>query len=71
MPKFRSDMYKMGRKCIFCHRYGLYKLADDRVKCKDCKAYYSLGKLRKDLDILHYFSLEISAHKTAKDLGLP
>ena len=70
MLKFRSDMYKLGRKCIFCHQYGLYKLGDKKVKCKNCKKRYSLYKLRKDLDILYYFYLELSARKAAREMGI-
>ena len=70
MPKFRSDMYKLGRKCIFCHQYGLYRLGDSKLKCKACKKRYSLSKLKKDLDILHYFYLELSARKAAMELEL-
>ena len=70
MLKFRSDMYKLGRKCIFCHQYGLYKLADKKLKCKACKRRYSLVKLKKDLDVLHYFYLELSARKAARELEL-
>ena len=70
MPKFRSDMYKLGRKCIFCRQYGLYKLSDGRLKCRNCRNRYSLSKLRKDLDILHYFYLELSARKAARELEI-
>ena len=63
-------MYKLGRKCIFCHQYGLYKLGDKKVKCKNCKKKYSLYKLRRDLDILYFFYLELSARKAAKELGI-
>ena len=70
MKRVLSDMYFLGRKCIFCNKYGLYKLKDKRVKCKHCKKKYSLLKLKRDLQILYYFYLEISARKTAKELGL-
>ncbi len=53
-----------------CDCYGLYKLKDNRVKCKHCKRYYSLNKIRKDIDILYYFYLEISARKTAKEMNI-
>ncbi|MEK6862629.1 MAG: IS1595 family transposase [Nanoarchaeota archaeon] len=59
-----------GKACIFCGKYRLYKLKDKRVKCKHCKRYYSLKKLRRDLLILYYFYLEVSARKTAKELKL-
>ena len=59
-----------GKSCIFCGRYELYKLKDKRVKCKHCKRYYSLKKLKKDLQILYYFYLEISARRATKELQL-
>ena len=70
MKRTLSDMYFLGRKCIFCDKYGLYRLADKRVKCKNCNKYYSLKKLRRDLEILYYFYLEVSAKKTSKELDL-
>ena len=70
MKRVLSDMYFLGRKCIFCDKYGLYKLKDKRVKCKYCKKYYSLKKLRRDLEILYYFYLEVSARKTSNELNI-
>ena len=62
--------YFEGKTCIFCNKYGLYKLADKQVKCKHCNKHYSIRKLKRDLQILYYFYLEISARKTAKELEL-
>ena len=59
-----------AKKCVFCGKYGLYRLKDKRVKCRHCRRVYSIRKLRKDMEIMHLFSLEISARKTAKVLGL-
>ena len=70
MKRVLSDMYFLGRKCIFCNKYGLYKLKDKQVKCKHCKKYYSLKKLRRDLQILYYFYLEISARRAANELEI-
>ena len=70
MKKELSDMYFLGRKCIFCDNYGLYKLKNNKLKCKNCKKYYSLKRLRRNLQILYYFYLEISARKTAKELNI-
>ena len=70
MKRGLSDMYFLGRKCIFFNKYGLYRLADKRVKCKHCKRYYSLKKLRRDLEILYYFYLEVSARKASKELDI-
>jgi len=59
-----------GKKCIFCGKYCLSKLKDKRIRCSNCKKKYSLSKLKKDIQILYYFYLEISARKTAKELNL-
>ena len=70
MKKILSDMYLLGRKCLFCDKYGLYKLRDKRLKCKNCNKKYSIKKLKRDLEILYYFYLEISARRTANELDL-
>ena len=70
MKKVLSDMYFLGRKCIFCDKYGLYKLKNKKVKCKHCKKYYSLNKLQRDMQIIYYFYLEISARKAAHEINL-
>jgi len=70
MIKKFTGKFIEGRKCIFCRRYTLYRLKDKGVKCKKCRRQYSIKKLRRDLEILHYFCLEISANKAAKELGL-
>ena len=70
MKKVMSNMYFLGRKCMFCNKYGLYPLKDKRVKCKHCNKKYSLKKLKKDLLILYYFYLEISARRAANELNL-
>ena len=59
-----------GKTCIFCDKYELYKLKNNRVKCKNCKRYYSLKRLKRNIQILYYFYLELSARKTAKELEL-
>ena len=65
-----NAMYVHGRKCWFCGNYGLIKLSDGRIKCKLCRRPYSLNKLKRDLDILYYFYLEVSARRCAKELKL-
>ena len=68
MKKVLSDRYFLGRKCIFCDRNRLYRLQNNRIKCKSCNKYYSLKKLRTDMIVLYYFYLKISARKTANEL---
>lgn len=70
ISKLVSDNVLLGRTCVFCGKHGLYKLKDKRVKCRNCKAYYSIAKLRKDIRILYFFYLELSARKAAREVGL-
>jgi transposase len=62
--------YFEGKTCIYCGKYRLYKLKDKRVKCKNCSKKYSINKLKRDLEILYYFYLEISARRAANELKL-
>ncbi len=70
MIKGVARKYFEGKNCLFCDKSGLYRLADKRVKCKNCLKYYSLNKLKKELQILYYFYLELSARRTAKELNI-
>jgi transposase len=70
MKRVVSDRYFLGRKCIYCGKNKLYRLRDKRVKCKDCNKYYSIKKLKRDLELLYYFYLEISARRAANELKL-
>ncbi|MEA2004030.1 MAG: IS1595 family transposase, partial [archaeon] len=69
-PKKLSDNILLGRKCFYCGKYGLYRLKDKRLKCKACNVKYSLIQLKKNLQILYFFYLELSARMAAKELGL-
>ena len=70
MIKGYARKFFEGKTCVLCGKYRLYKLADKRVKCKHCKKKYSLTKLKRDLQILYYFYLEISARRAARELQL-
>jgi transposase len=59
-----------GILCPKCKGQKLFKLSDDRWKCSKCFYRFSAKRISDDLDILHCFSLEIPATKTAKDLRL-
>lgn len=67
MRKFVAATILRGRTCAFCGTYRPYRLSDGRVKCRKCRAVYSVRKLRMDLEILHYFCLGLSARKAADD----
>lgn len=70
MAKKFTGKFLEGRKCIFCGSWKPYRLADGRVKCKSCGRFYSLIKFRRDIEVLHYFSLELSANRTSRELDL-
>ena len=70
MIKGYARKFFEGKKCLFCDSYQLYRLKDKRIKCKKCLKYYSINKLKRDLQILYYFYLEISARKTASEMDL-
>ena len=59
-----------GQICIKCKSNKLYKLKENRIKCSYCKSRYSLRQLSLDLWSLYYFSIESTANKTAKELGV-
>ena len=59
-----------GQKCPQCHSTRLYRLQDHRYKCAQCSLKINIQRLRRDLQLVHYFSLEIPANKAAKDLQL-
>lgn len=70
MLKNRFYMFLSGRRCIKCGKYNTYKLKNMRIKCKDCKTYYSLNKIRNTTNILYFFYLELSARKAATELNM-
>lgn len=65
-----SSLFTRGLRCWFCGSVGLSRLLDKRVWCSACRSKYSLRKLKRDLKILYYFYLEVSARKCARELGL-
>lgn len=46
------------------------RLSDKRVWCSHCRTKYSLRKLKRDLKVLYYFYLEVSARKCARELNI-
>src|SRR3989338_3785626 len=70
MIKGVARKYFESKSCVFCGSYSLSRLGDKRIKCNKFKREYSLLKLKRDLQILYYFYLELSARKTAKELNV-
>jgi DNA-directed RNA polymerase specialized sigma subunit len=70
MKRVLSDRYFLGRKCVYCDSNNFYRLKDKRLKCKKCGKKYSLTQLKKEILILYYFYLELSASKTADELEI-
>ena len=59
-----------GIRCPKCGGNKIYTLGDSRKKCGSCFHRYSIKKYELEFKILHYFCLEISARKAAKDLQI-
>ncbi len=59
-----------GSVCRYCCSEKLYKLKDNRVKCKECNRRYSIKQTSIDLWSLYYFSIETTANKTSKELNV-
>ena len=57
-----------GSICRYCCSEKLYKLKDNRAKCKECNHRYSIKQTSIDLWSLYYFSIETTANKTSKEL---
>jgi len=70
MIKGVARKYFEGKLCVFWGSYSLSRLGDKLIKCNKYKRKYSLLKLKRDLQILYYFYLELSARKTAKELNI-
>src|SRR3989344_7747955 len=70
MKRLVSDRYFLGRKCVYCNNNAIYRLADKRVKCKHCSKKCGLSQLKRDMQMLFYFYLELSAKKTADEMNL-
>ncbi len=70
MSKNLVAKFSRGRKCIFCGKYTLSRQNDGRYYCINCNKRLSLSKLKRDLEIMHYFCLELSARKASIDLKI-
>jgi len=56
--------------CVRCGTpHGWYR-PGCRYRCRACGWRYRPERLRRELTILRYFCLEISAHRVAKELGM-
>ena len=63
-------LYTTGSKCIKCNNTKLYRPKNNKIKCPKCKSRYGLKKLSKELWCLYFFSLEMTANKTSKELNI-
>ena len=64
------DLIIHGKQCPRCHGNRMYRLRDQRYQCAHCFLKINVRKWQRDIQVLHYFSLEIPANKAAKDLHL-
>ena len=56
--------------CVRCGgAHGWYR-PGCRYRCQQCGWRYRPDRLRRELQILHYFCLEIAAHRVAREVGM-
>lgn len=78
---FGHAKFAKKKRCFFCRFRQLYRLSDGRFKCARCGRRFSLAtntylaNSRLSLDewyeLLWWFAYEFTAHKTARETGLP
>ena len=70
-PTVRGVEHRLqGHACVRCGTpHGWYR-PGCRYRCRQCGWRYRPDRLRRELQILRYFCLEISAHRVARELGM-
>ena len=66
----RLTSYLLGRKCVFCGSYRLWRTARGYVKCRKCRRQKGRRILTRELQIIVGFHQQIPASRLAMDLGL-
>ena len=71
---------KEGRRCLECGGRGLFTLSDGRHECGECHVRFSdfsgtyLSGVKLSFDkiagLVYLFTLELSARRTARELGV-
>ena len=75
MPNSTESVHRVEQRlqahaCVRCGTpHGWYR-PGCRYRCRQCGWRYRPDRLRRELQILRYFCLEISAHRVARELGM-
>lgn len=66
----RLTSFLLGRKCVFCGSYRLWRTKRGYVKCRKCKRQKGRRILKRELQILVGFHQQVPASRLAQDLGV-
>jgi len=66
----RLTSFLLGRKCVFCGSYRLWRTKRGYVKCRKCKRQKGRGILQRELHIIVGFHQQVPASRLASDLGV-
>ena len=67
--KARLTSFLLGRKCVFCGSYRLWRTRRGYLKCRKCKRQKARGILKRELNIIVGFHQQIPANRLAMALG--
>lgn len=66
----RLTSFLLGRKCVFCGSYRLWRTRRGYLKCRKCRRQKRFAMLKRELRILVGFHQQSPASRLASDLGL-
>ena len=66
----RLTSFLLGRKCVFCGSYRLWKTKRGYVKCRKCKRVKGRKMVQRGLNIIVGFHQQVPASRLASDLGV-
>src|SRR3990167_601780 len=66
----RLTSFLLGRKCVFCGSYRLWKTKRGYLKCRKCRRVKGRKMLQRELHIIVGFHQQAPASRCASDLGV-
>jgi len=66
----RLTSYLLGRKCVFCGSYRLWKTKRGYLKCRKCKRQKGKRMLQRELEIIVGFHQQVPASRLANDMAV-
>jgi transposase len=66
----RLTSFLLGRKCVFCGSYRLWRTRRGYLKCRKCKRQKGKRILQRELRIIVGFHQQIPANRLAVDFGI-